>query len=289
MLLELRQGDHLVAEWEKKYRGVDDVSRGSAVEVDEEAKARVRRLDTNPFFFRGSDLGCLLIHGFTGSPAEMRGMGGFLAHKGLTILGVRLVGHGTTPSDLVGTTWQDWVASAEKGLRDLTSSCSQVFIAGLSLGGVIALHLAAHHQIQGVIVMATPVHIRDWRFHLLPLMKLFVKWVSTGDEVDLTNPAAADQIFCYHRIPTSCADGIRVLLQLLKRELPLVKVPVLVMQGTHDRTVPLDSAPYIMEHLGSEEKILLWFRNSGHCLTVDSEKEQVWQSAYEFIAQHKRR
>lgn len=41
-----------------------------------------------------------------------------------------------------------------------------------------------------------------------------------------------------------------------------------------------------MVHLGYDEKLLLWFRKSGQCVTVDSEKEQVWQSAYEFIVQH---
>lgn len=77
-------------------------------------------------------------------------------------------------------------------------------------------------------------------------------------------------------------------LQLLRRELPLVKVTGLAIGGKQDRdrTVSLDSAPYIIDPLGSEEKLLLWFRNSGYCLTVDSEKEQVWKSAIDFISRH---
>jgi len=82
----------------------------------------VNALDLNPFFFEGNTTGCLLVHGFSGSPPEMRPMGVYLAEKGLTVIGVRLAGHGTTPEDMARTGWRDWVASAEEGLRALVST-----------------------------------------------------------------------------------------------------------------------------------------------------------------------
>ncbi len=164
-------------------------------------------LDLNPFFFKGGSVGCLLIHGGTGSPPEMRGMGEYLAGKGLTVLGVRLAGHGTTPEDLATKSWRDLIASAEEGLSRLQAQCYHVFVAGLSLGGLITLYLAAHHPIQGAIVMSAPAYIKDWRLRLLPVLKLFIKWFHSSGELDLTDPEAGQRVFFYRRIPTAFRAG----------------------------------------------------------------------------------
>ncbi len=246
------------------------------------------KLDLNPFFFEGGPTGCLLIHGFSGSPPEMRLMGEFLAGKGLTVLGVRLAGHGTSPEDMATTTWRDWVASAEEGLRELQRRCEQVFVAGLSMGGLITLHLAARHPLPGIIVMAAPAYIADWRFRFLPLAQYFIRWVTPDIESDLTDPEAEERVFSYKRLPIRCVVSLRELLRLVRQDLPQVKAPALIMQGEEDHHVPADSAPIIFEELGTAEKEIVWWPNSGHCITVDSEREAVWARAFEFIAKHTR-
>jgi len=246
----------------------------------------VNTLDLNPFFFEGGPVGCLLVHGFSGSPPEMRPMGEFLAAKGLTVRGVRLAGHGTTPEDMATTTWRDWVASAEAGLRELEARCEQVFVAGLSMGGLLSLHLAAHHSVAGVIAMGTPAYIADWRFRFVPLAQYFVRWVTHPMESDLTDPEAEERVFCYKRLPTRCIASLGQLIRLVRQELPQVKVPALIMQGEKDHHVPADSAQIVFEELGAADKELVWWSNSGHCITVDSEREAVWARAYEFIAKH---
>jgi len=40
------------------------------------------------------------------------------------------------------------------------------------------------------------------------------------------------------------------------------------------------------ERIGSTDKELVTLRNSGHCLTVDSEWEAVAEKSYEFIREH---
>lgn len=245
-----------------------------------------KALDLNPFFFEGGPIGCLLIHGFSGSPPEMRPMGEFLAGKGLTVLGVRLAGHGTTPEDMARTTWHDWVASAEEGLRELKGRCEQVFVAGLSMGGLITLHLAAHHPLAGIIPMSAPAYIADRRFRFMPLAQHFLRWVTPNIESDLTDPEAEERIFSYKVLPARCIVSLGELLRLVRGELPQVKVPALIMQGEKDHHIPADSARLIYNELGSAEKEIVWWPNSGHCITVDSEREAVWARAYEFIAAH---
>lgn len=243
----------------------------------------MKMLDLNPFFFEGGPMGCLLIHGFSGSPPEMRPMGEFLAQKGLTVLGVRLAGHGTTPEDMARTGWRDWVASAEEGLGELQGRCDPVFLAGLSMGGLIALHLAARHPVAGVVTMSAPAYIADWRFRLLPLVQPFVRWVTPNAESDLTDPEAENRFSAYSQLPTCAVVSLRRLLPLVRRDLPQVHVPVLIMQGERDRTIPPDSAQILFDGLGTTDKETVWWPNSGHAITIDSEREAVWARAHQFI------
>ncbi|MGQ9494334.1 MAG: alpha/beta hydrolase [Anaerolineae bacterium] len=243
-------------------------------------------LDLHPFFFPGGPVGCLLIHGGTGSPPEMRPMGEYLASKGLTVLGVRLAGHGTTPEDLAQTSWLDLVVSAEEGLYRLQERCARVFVAGLSVGGLLTLYLAARHPIAGAIVMAAPAYLSDWRLKLLPIIKHVIKWHYSSGELDLTDPAGKDRVFFYRRVPLVFGEQVNRLLREVRSCLGQVKVPVLIMQGRYDCTIPADSAQIIFDNLGTSDKEIVWWPNSGHAITVDSEREAVWARAYTFIAAH---
>jgi len=204
------------------------------------------------------------------------------------VRGVRLAGHGTTPEDMARTGWRDWVASAEEGLRELESLCEQVFVAGLSMGGLITLHLAAHHPLAGIVAMAAPAYITDWRFRFLPLAQYFIRWVTPDIESDLTDSEAEKRLSSYRVLPVRCIVSLGQLMRLARRELPQVKAPALIMQGEKDHHVPVDSARVIFEELGTAEKEIVWWPNSGHCITVDSEREAVWARAHEFIVKHSR-
>lgn len=248
-------------------------------------------LDLSPFEFNLPPAGSppagvavLLVHGFTGSPPEMRGLGEFLASNGLAVLGVRLAGHGTTPEDMARTGRRDWVASAEMGLQRLQAQSRQVFVAGLSMGGLLTLHLAARYPLSGAVVMSTPTHIDgDWRIPLLPVLKHFVHWHTPNDPPDLSDLTALERIWTYPRIPIRCIDELFQLSRRVRRELPKIRVPLLIMHGRRDRAVPLTSAQEIYDTVGSADKTLVWLEHSGHCITEDIERQAVWQHAYQFI------
>src|ERR1700686_1752225 len=118
---------------------------------------------------------CLIIHGFTGIADEVRGLGESLAVQGIRALGISLAGHSGDPDDLARSTRKDWIASTEAGLAELAHH-KEVFVAGLSMGGILALLLAAQHpeRIAGVIVMSTPTRLGSaW---LLSIARPFIKW-----------------------------------------------------------------------------------------------------------------
>ena len=110
------------------------------------------------YWFEGNEAGCLILHGFTGTPQNVRPLADYLARRGLTVSVPRIAGHGTTVQDLDTTGPEDWLGTAEQALADLHSQCATVFVAGISLGGTYTLELARRHQdLAGVVVMAAPV------------------------------------------------------------------------------------------------------------------------------------
>jgi carboxylesterase len=144
-----------------------------------------------PFAFDRGPIGCVLLHGFTAAPKEMRPLGDYLAARDFTVRGVRYAGHGTCPQDLARTTWQDWVASAEEAVAELRSRCTQVWSIGLSLGGSIGLYLAEQHLIDGVYAIAPAIFPPDRRMAIAHFLAPFLPY-SRKDLADLHDPEAFD-------------------------------------------------------------------------------------------------
>jgi carboxylesterase len=240
-------------------------------------------LEPKPFYFEGSKIGVLLIHGFTGSPVEMYPLGEYLAGQGLTVLGVQLAGHGTTPEDMAKTGWRDWVTSAREGLERLRGEREQVYVVGYSLGGIITLHLASRFPMEGAVLLATPARAPDWRLGLTPLAKFFVRFFPMGGP-ESPDPAVKARFWCYDQAPLRCLDELRRLIRQTRRELPQVKVPLLIMHATLDQTTPPDCPQEIYDRTASTDKAILHFANSTHSLLLDRDRKQVWRHTYGFIA-----
>ena len=134
-----------------------------------------------PFFFPGNKTGCLLVHGITGTPKEMRWMGEYISGQGYSVLGVRLAGHATQPEDLMRMHWQDWITSVEDGFCLLKGCTDQIFIVGLSLGGILSLLFASHYSVSGVVAMSTPYALpEDPRIPFMSILAPFIPKVKKG-------------------------------------------------------------------------------------------------------------
>ena len=126
------------------------------------------------FFFKHGEVGCLLVHGGTGTPAVMKKMGKYLAENGISSFGVRLKGFGTSVDDWLKTNHLDWIVSAEDALKELEKDCKSIFVSGLSMGASLALFLAGKHQglITGAISICAPLgpyFLEEFRSHFIPL------------------------------------------------------------------------------------------------------------------------
>lgn len=244
-----------------------------------------------PFFFPGGPTGCLLVHGFTGTPKEMRWLGEYLAGQGHSVLGIRLAGHATQIEDMMRTRWEDWLASVEDGYRLLSGIADQIFVIGLSLGGILSLTFASGRYtpgcpIAGVVAMAAPQHLPiDQRLApALKLISLFKKTNPKGPS-DWQDKEAEQLHTAYADDPIISGLELNLVIYEMYTNLPEVTVPALLIYSKDDQTVRPEEkhAELIYEKLGSSKKQLVWIEKSGHNLTRDLQRETVFKTIADFI------
>jgi carboxylesterase len=222
-----------------------------------------------PFFFPGdSGIGCLLIHGFTSTPQEMRGLGEHLAARGHSVIGVRLAGHATRPSAMT-----------------------------VGMGGALAMLLSASKPLEGVVAMATPFEVPPipWlRFvrPLLPPLRLLssvLRYLPKPPPWGYKDRQAAREHLSYRIFPTRGVLELDQLLQELANLLPGLTLPVLMMHAHEDRGVLPKNADMIFARLGSQAKELVWIKGSGHVITVEPAHQQVFERINAFVEQVRER
>jgi carboxylesterase len=216
-----------------------------------------------------------------------------LAQDGLTVHVARLAGHGTTPEDLATTSWQDWVASARRAYDTLAGRCRIIAVGGLSMGGSLALHLAATAAADpaaaapaAVIAMATPVRLRPLLHRLAraarPVMPFAPVLMRVG-------PRAADVLpyrASYPRIPLGVVGDLSSLLDRTRELLPQVRAPLLVAQGRWDWAIPGESAEVIYARVGSSVRRLVWLPHSSHLVTLDRDRAVLFAEVRGFLREH---
>jgi carboxylesterase len=235
------------------------------------------------FFFPGGPTGCLLIHGFTGTPREMRWMGEYLSKKGFTVLGIRLAGHATSPEDMRRTTWRDWIASVEDGVTLLHGAARKVYTIGLSMGGALSLIAAGRLPINGAVAISTPYDMpADWRLPFIKPLSILIRNVPKGQS-DWQNPKAAMDHAEYPYYPSVSILQLKALLAEMRRELAGIKVPVLLVHSKLDKSIDPVNLDRIFNSLGTVDKTRLVVEKSGHVIVREPDRELVFKTTVDFI------
>ena len=236
-----------------------------------------------PFLLPAGKTGCLLVHGFTGAPKEMRLMGECLQQHGITCYGPRLAGHGTDMKDMARMRWSDWIASVEDGVQTLRGICDDVFIAGLSMGGLLSLFAASYLPLKGAIAMSTPYKLReDWRIKLARPLSLLVPFVDKGRS-DSKDQNTAREHIDYPAYPTRSIAELAALLNETHARLASISIPILMINSRSDSTVPETHQEFYASQLRQTHFESLLLEKSGHVITEDVERERVFQRALSFI------
>jgi carboxylesterase len=253
-----------------------------------------------PFFFPGNQIGCLVVHGFTASPQEVRWLGQHLHQQGYTVYGPRLAGHGTSTCDMARSTWREWYADILAGYALLRTGCSKVFVLGLSMGGDLVLTLAAHEPVDGVVAMSALNHLSlGWWWPVLwlygSLGGTLSKHLPPPDQYPLMQAVLKEQRargekpvgrVCYDRRPARSVLQLSALLQQMRDGLPHIMAPVLLINSLTDELAPYEHMQQNFDRIGSRDKSMIVLEDSDHVITQDGERETVFKAAAEFVAAH---
>jgi carboxylesterase len=235
-----------------------------------------------PFSHDGGDTGVLLLHGFTGTPQSMRPWAEHLSAHGLTVRLPRLPGHGTTWQELNRTRWDDWYAVVDATFRELHERCARVFVAGLSMGGALALALAQEHgpRVSGLVLVNPAVRFDDWRVRLVPVLRHVVPSVAPIAS-DIKKPGVVE--LAYRRSPVQAAHSQFTAWKNVIRDLPEVTQPVLVLRSTQDHVVPATSSELVLARISSEDSTEILLRDSYHVATLDHDAPRIFDESVQFI------
>lgn len=267
-------------------------------------------------FFAGpeeTDVACLLIHGFMSTPLEMHGLAEALADQGIRVYAMAVAGHTGNPEDALRVDYKAWIASAETGLAQLLSY-PYVFVAGLSMGGALALLLASRHsdRITGVVAMSTFARLSPatWQrhlLHLLPIARFFVKWFYPLSSSDFQNSSFQEEFMDHlrlkypqatldfsdprtvavikkERIPVHAIEELVHLISEERKQLHLVHSPLLIIHSKQDQTArPACADELYRLATAATPKSIYWLNRSHHAIPLGPQREEVYRIVFEFI------
>ena len=245
-----------------------------------------------PFFLHSpeSDTGVLLIHGLMAAPEEVKEWAIFLHEKGLTVYAPRLSGHGTSSKDLSARNYNDWLDSVDRGHAILKTCCKKILVAGFSTGAGLALQsvILKPHDFEAVIAISAPLRFKSFssRFaELLNGFNFFCNYLGMSNlsREFMTNDADNPHIN-YLRCPVSAFVQVKKLMKKVRRSLPDIFIPALVIQAKGDPKVDPESGPAIFKLLGTDKKHFAWIDYNMHGIVRGEIAVGVFKEVESFLA-----
>jgi carboxylesterase len=259
------------------------------------------------FVWRAGRSGVLLVHGLTGTPNEMRFVARGLHAAGFTVSAVQLAGHCGSADDLVATGWQDWYASVERAALRLRQEVDHVFVAGLSMGALLALELAIRRpqDVNGVGLYGATFRYDGWAVPLSARLSFLLPWATALGvgrrrlfmerfPYGIKNERIRHWIVGPMLAGDSAASGLAgnpwpSLAQLVRlsrhvrRRLGQVRSPCLVMHSSHDDVAGLSNVDVVANGVSAPiERVLL--DDSYHMIAVDQQRDVVIERSAAFFA-----
>ena len=265
-------------------------------------------IQDSSYFLNGNRNGVLLIHGLTGTPNEMRIIAKGLNQAGFTVYAMQLAGHCGDEADLCQTTWQDWYQSVQQAADFLKQHVDHLFVAGLSMGALLSLKLAADYPqlVKGVGVYGVTFTYDGWSmpfwakqlFFLLTFLKKlhlfqktsFIEKPPYGLKDERIRATVAASMFSGDSTAAGLAGNpfpalaeMQWLAKKVRQQLPQVIAPCLIMHSGHDDIANINTNARLVEKNVSGPTRFVVLDDSYHLITIDRQRREVINESVQFF------
>lgn len=228
--------------------------------------------------------GCLIIHGYTGSPHEVEPLADYLKEHTDWLIDVpTLPGHGSE-LDLDNVSHKNWLTAAEHSLNQLKEKTDTIYLIGFSMGGMIAAYLASKHNVDKLVLLAPSGKYLSFR----QIARDVKGVVSDGFKGKLKE----NNLYLHYKrkwgtVPFKANIEFLRLIRFTRRHLNKVKSPVMIAHGQQDMVVPYKTGYYLDKELTSEQKEVVFFEQSRHLICLGEDNATLSRLVYEFLTNEK--
>lgn len=230
--------------------------------------------------------GILLLHGYSATPYSMHELANILIQEQYSVIAPMISGHGTTVADFENSTWQTWQDSAIKAYHTLKNHCDHVYVVGLSMGGALALNIAAREPDIEHLFLLGPAVYPPWHLVALQYIQTPCHWLGFKSLPckggSFLNPHAHD--YQYPTIPVSTLNNLYLLMQHTQTQLVQVTAPTTLFWGQHDKVVPIKNGQYLLDQLSSTSTNLISLQHSAHVLPLDMDRKKIYHTVLTLIS-----
>ncbi|MBB6450316.1 carboxylesterase [Geomicrobium halophilum] len=236
-----------------------------------------------PFTFEGDNgRAVLLLHGFTGSSADVRMLGRFLQRNGYTSHAPMYPGHGVPPEQLLETGPEDWWAAVKEGYHHLANQgFNKIAVSGLSLGGLFTLKIGYTFDVNGIAPMCAPTLSNENDIHLFNGLLEYAKKYKEYEKKD--HETIEKEMKDFKELPMTTLSSVQRLIGDVREHLSDIEVPIEIIQAGEDDMVNTDSAHVIYDEVSSSDKDLKWYDDAPHIITLWKEKQKVHDDILAFL------
>lgn len=238
----------------------------------------------------GRDTAVLMIHGGGDTPQALYGLARYLHGRGFSVRAPLLPGHGRELNALRNTSAAEWAAEVRRNFDELCATHRYVSVVGLSMGGALAIALAAERpEVRALVLLAPYVDMPPLVRRLAKSSALWgwlFPYFSTRGAASIRDPKAMAEARGHGILTPKALRGMLEVVKAADRALPQVKAPTLIIQSREDNRIAPEVAERGFARLGAQVKRFVWTKGAGHVISVDYGRERVFELTAQWIERY---
>ncbi len=238
----------------------------------------------------GGPMAVLILHGFGDTPQSVRSLGHFLHQRGWTVRVPRLPGHGRSLRDLASGTATAWLDATRSAYRELCRTHPVVTVLGQSMGGALAVLLAADAPELPSLVLLAPYLTMMPKVSRIARRSRFLSWIApyvrSSTTESIWDPVERANSLGFGFTPTRLLGELSLITRMAWDAAPAVRAPTLMLQSQQDNRILRRDAERVFERLGAATKEFHWLQGRGHVLSVDYGRDEVFARSEGWMRQY---